>query len=65
MTDLLITVFFMLFAGWVGYNLGLEDSNAEFQEKCVQLGLYETKTLSIRCDVISQTINGKVFYINK
>ena len=65
MSDLLFTVIHLLFAGWVGYNLGLEDGNAEFKEKCVQLGLYETKTLSIRCDVISQTINGKVFYINK
>lgn len=65
MGDLLFALILGVFAGWVGYNLGLENADATFQEQCVQLGLYETKALSIRCDVIAQTINGKVFFINK
>lgn len=65
MGDLLFTICLAGFAGWVGYHLGLEQADARFQEQCVQVGLYETPALSIRCDVIAQKLNGKIFYIHK
>ena len=65
MLDVIMILVFSLFAGWIGYQMGIEDTQADFQEQCVQVGLYQHKNISIRCDPLAQKISGKTFYINK
>lgn len=65
MIDVIMILVFSLFGGWMGYHMGIEDTQADFQEQCVQVGLYQHKNLSIRCDPLAQKISGKTFYINK
>ena len=65
MTHIVWTLAVFIFAGWVGYMGGCEDTQKEFQDTCINTGLYQTKEVNITCDVTSHTISGKTFFIIK
>lgn len=60
-----LCLLFLVLGVFLGYMTGMEDTQRDFRDACIDTGLYQTNDLAITCDVTSHKINGKTFFVIK